>query len=144
MQKQEILNIIEKRDWFTYVKKHDVKKIFDFLNYFKDNFIMILDEYEKSSVDFSDYYNDEFIGEQLTEFFKEKYEGKEFDEQYNNFILYSIFKKINYLLAGLEICEEGILDFLSKIIDDLNVLIDKFYLLNNVSENELKGNIILK
>ena len=87
MQKQEILNIIEKRDWFTYVKKHDVKKIFDFLNYFKDNFIMILDEYEKSSVDFSDYYNDEFIGEQLTEFFKEKYEGKEFDEQYNNFIL---------------------------------------------------------
>lgn len=39
---------------------------------------------------------------------------------------------------------KNVIDSLSKIINDLNVLIDNFYLLNNVPENKLKGNIILK
>lgn len=140
MSTVDILSIIKESKEFDLKEYEGMKKIFEFLYGFKENYADILDKFENSTVRFCDYYEENFSSDELIKYFKDNYKNKDIDEQYNYFLVYSVFKKCRYLLESMVLFEpSSVLEDFCDEIDDTYSLINEFYTYNKLSEREELG-----
>ena len=137
MKKNTILNIIQKSRTININEYDSFKIILEFLYNLENNFSDILNKYELSNVRFCDYYDESFKFDELTNYFKENYIGRDLNDQYNCFILYSIMKKCNFFVEAITVFEKTeILENFSDDIENIIGLIKEFSLLNTVNERQ--------
>ncbi len=135
MKKDEILSIIQKSKFFNLEEYDNFRAILEFLQNFENNFRKLLNKYENSVVRFCDYYEENFTFNELTNYFKDNYKGEDKNEQYNFFIMFSIFRKCQFLIEALITFDQSdTLELFGDDIENICNLIQEFLNLNMLRE----------